>query len=76
MTNLCHACSRTGTNECVDTFVCRSCHKERNVCTHLRGGFEALTAEVAGWGTECVMCAEKRTMSEAWIDYWHKKKGW
>ena len=75
MSSLCHACSRAGTIECVDTFACRSCYKERSVCTHLPGGFEALTIEVVMWGTECVMCAEKRTMSEEFVDIYHKKLG-
>ena len=75
MTRACRACSRAGTEACTDTFVCRSCYKERSVCTHLPGGFDLLTADVIAIGGECAMCAEKRTMSVAWVDYWHKKKG-
>ena len=76
MTRPCSACSRTGTEACADTFVCRSCFKERSVCTHLPGGFDLLTEDVIATGSECAMCAEKRTMSAEFIDEYHKRKVW
>jgi hypothetical protein len=51
------------------------CEERRRVCTHLPGGFGALDMLAKVAGSECMMCVEKRTMSEAWVDLWHKKKG-
>lgn len=72
---LCHACHRAGTAECDLTFVCRTCHKEHSVCAFLPGGFDAYKNDGGirkGLG-ECSLCQETRTMSQKWIDRWHRK---
>ena len=74
MSAACHACSRAGEEICTATFYCRICDHDREVCTHLPGGLEAFDAAVRLGGAECVMCQEKRTMSEGWINQFHKKK--
>lgn len=71
----CRACARAGEEICDETFICPTCWQERRVCSHLPGGLDAFTDEVREQGAECVMCQEKGTMDEAWIDKWHKKKG-
>ena len=75
MSAVCSACSRAGEDICMATFICVVCYQERSVCTHLPGGLEEFTSKVIAEGAECVMCQEKRTMSEGWIDQFHKKKG-
>ena len=69
---LCCACEG---EDCEATFWCPVCEERRRVCTHLPGGYDALDMLVKVAGAECMMCVEKRTMSEAWVDVWHKKKG-
>lgn len=74
MSACCHACSRAGTDICTAEFVCTTCYRGREVCSHLPGGLQAYTREVRLNGAECVMCQEKRIMDEAWVNEWHRKK--
>jgi len=72
--SVCNACILAGGSICSATFICNVCHQERSVCTHLPGGLERYTEVVMREGAECMMCAEKHTMSEEWINRFHKRK--
>lgn len=75
MSDPCRGCSRAGETICSATFRCQACGKDRNVCAYLPGGLEAFTESVTLNGSECVICLEKRTMGEAWVNKWHRKMG-